>query len=77
MTRSALADALSPGFSRAGIVDVVQGIGRRMFYKSMTTLGDHRTWQDVYRVPAAGVVLYVKFQADMVTEFRLMSFKER
>ena len=48
-----------------------------MFYKSMTALMDHRTWQDVYHVPADGLVLYVKFQADVVTEFRLMSFKER
>ncbi len=48
-----------------------------MFYKSMTTLADHRTWQDVYHVPADGLVLYMKFQADMVTEFRVMSFKER
>ena len=48
-----------------------------MFYKSMTTLADYGTWQDVYHVPADGLVLYVKFQADVVTEFRVMSFKER
>ncbi len=48
-----------------------------MFVKSMTTLADHRTWQDVYHVPADDLVLYVKFQADVVTEFRVMSFKER
>jgi len=28
-------------------------------------------------VPADDLVLYVKFQADVVTEFRVMSFKER
>ncbi len=43
----------------------------------MTTYADHRTWQDVYHVPTGGAVLYIKFQADVVTEFRLMSFKER
>ena len=43
----------------------------------MTTLADHRTWQDVYHVPTDNLVLYVKFQADVVTEFRVMSFKER
>lgn len=43
----------------------------------MTTYADHRTWQDVYYVPTGGAVLYIKFQADVVTEFRLMSFKER
>ncbi|TAN56422.1 MAG: type II toxin-antitoxin system MqsR family toxin [Rhodospirillales bacterium] len=77
ITRTALADALSLGFSRPGIVAVVQGIKRSMFVKSMTTHVDHRIWQDVYHVPAEGLVLYVKFQADVVTEFRLMSFKEK
>ncbi len=48
-----------------------------MFFKSMTTLTDHRTWQDVYHVPVDGLILYVKFQADVVTEFRVMSFKEK
>jgi motility quorum-sensing regulator/GCU-specific mRNA interferase toxin len=68
---------LSLGFSRAGIAAVIQTIERPMFYKSMTTFADHRTWQDVYHVPANGLVLYVKFQADVVTAFRVMSFKER
>jgi motility quorum-sensing regulator/GCU-specific mRNA interferase toxin len=77
ITRSAFSDALSLGFNRSGIAAVIQGILRPMFYKSMTTLADHRTWQDVYHVPVDGVVLYVKFQADVVTEFRVMSFKER
>lgn len=76
ITRSALSDALSLGFNRAGIVAVIRQIRRPMFYKSMTTLADHRTWQDVYHVPVEGLGLYVKFQADVVTEFRVMSFKE-
>jgi motility quorum-sensing regulator/GCU-specific mRNA interferase toxin len=77
ITRSALSDALGLGFNRSGIVAVIQAIRRPMFYKSMTTLADHRTWQDVYHVPAEGLVLYVKFQADVVTAFRVMSFKEK
>ena len=48
-----------------------------MFYKSMTTFADYRVWQDVYRVPARGMVLYVKVQADVITEFVVMSFKEK
>lgn len=47
-----------------------------MFYKSMTTFADHRLWQDVYHVPADGLLLYIKFQADVVTDFTLVSFKE-
>jgi motility quorum-sensing regulator/GCU-specific mRNA interferase toxin len=75
--KAAIDSALSLGFNRSGIVAVIQSIQRPMFYKSMTTLADHRTWQDVYHVPADGLVLYVKFQADVLTEFRVMSFKEK
>ncbi|WP_292402620.1 type II toxin-antitoxin system MqsR family toxin [Mesorhizobium sp.] len=65
------------GFDRAGVVEVIGGITRKMFVKSMTTFADHRVWQDVYHVPARDLVLYVKFQADVVTEFTVMSFKEK
>lgn len=77
ITISAFRDATSLGFDRNGIVGALTSIQPRMFVKSMTTLADHRVWQDVYHVPADGLVLYVKFQADVITEFRVMSFKER
>lgn len=77
ITTSAFRDAVGLGFDRAGIVEVVQGMDRAMFYKSMTTFSDHRVWQDVYHVPARDLVLYVKFQADVVTEFTVMAFKEK
>lgn len=77
MTTSALRHATTLGFDRSGVVETIQGIDRTMFLKSMTTLADHRVWQDVYHVPARGLVLYVKFQADVITEFQVMSFKEK
>lgn len=77
MTTSALRDATTLGFDRGGIVETIVGIERRMFFKSMTTFADHRVWQDVYHVPARGLALYVKFQADVITEFTVMSFKEK
>ncbi|TBB15007.1 type II toxin-antitoxin system MqsR family toxin (plasmid) [Rhizobium ruizarguesonis] len=77
VTSSALRDATALGIDRNGIAETIHGMNRRMFYKSMTTFADHRIWQDVYHVPAQGMVLYVKFQADVVTEFTLMSFKEK
>ena len=77
MTSSALRDAIGLDFDRAGIVETIAGIDRRMFYKSMTTFADHRVWQDVYQVPARGLLLYVKFQADVITEFTVMAFKEK
>ncbi|MFH1558336.1 MAG: type II toxin-antitoxin system MqsR family toxin [Pseudomonadota bacterium] len=77
MTTAALRDATALGFDRGGIVETILGIERRMFFKSMTTFADHRVWQDVYHVPARGLTLYVKFQADVITEFTVMSFKEK
>ena len=77
ITTSALRDATALGFDRGGIVEAIGGIERRMFFKSMTTFADHRVWQDVYHVPARGLTLYIKLQADTVTEFTVMSFKEK
>ena len=78
ITSSALRDAVGLGFDRGGIAKVIQTIERHMFYKSMTTHTDHRVWQDVYHVPVEnGPTLYVKFQANVVTEFTVMSFKEK
>lgn len=47
------------------------------FYKSMTSFADSRHWQDVYHVPWQGLTLYVKFTDDALTEFTVLSFKER
>lgn len=77
ITTSALRDATALGFDRGGIVETITGIERRKFYKSMTTFTDHRLWQDVYHVPARGLMLYVKFQADIVSGFTVMAFKEK
>jgi motility quorum-sensing regulator/GCU-specific mRNA interferase toxin len=79
ITTTALRTAIALGYDRAGIVQAVTGLDRSMFYKSMTTYADHRVWQDVYHAPTEdeGLVLYIKFQADVVTEFRVMSFKEK
>ena len=77
ITTSALRDATALGFDRAAIIATVLSMDQSMFVKSMTTFADHRIWQDVYHVPARGFLLYVKFQADVVTQFTLVSFKEK
>lgn len=77
MTTTALRSAVALGFSRSDIVDVIESMSPGMFYKSMTTFADHRLGQDVYHVPYGEWLLYVKFQADIVTEFKIMSFKEK
>jgi motility quorum-sensing regulator/GCU-specific mRNA interferase toxin len=40
-------------------------------------MADHRIWQDVYHVPSAVGVLYIKFTTDVLTDFLLLSFKEK
>ncbi len=50
---------------------------RSQFYKSMTSYGDHRVWQDVYHVHSPAGTLYIKFTTDAVTDFILLSFQEK
>lgn len=69
--------AATLGFSRAEIEATIRSMQRQHFWKSMTSYADHRIWQDVYHVPSRAGVLYVKFTADAVTEFVLLSFMER
>jgi len=77
ITGTALRSAAALGFGRAEIVSTIQTMKREHFYKSMTAYSDSRLWQDVYHVPSLAGVLYVKFTADAVTEFLLLSFKEK
>ncbi len=77
VTGSALRSAASLGFGRTEIVTTIQTMRRDHFFKSMTAFADHRLWQDVYHVPSQVGTLYVKFTADVVTEFLLLSFKEK
>lgn len=77
VTRTALKDAQALGFTLATMVDILQSMKRAQFYKSMTSIADHTQWQDVYHVPWDDLLLYVKFTDDRVTEFLLLSFKEK
>ena len=43
----------------------------------MTSYADHRQWQDVYHVPWDGRVIHLKFTDDRLTDFRILSLKER
>jgi hypothetical protein len=62
-----------PGGDRCDHSDDAAGA----FYKSMTSYRDHRIWQDVYHVPSEAGLLYIKFTADAISEFLLLSFKEK
>lgn len=76
-TGTALRSAAALGFGRAEIVATIQSMQRGHFYKSMTAYANPRLWQDVYHVPSPAGELYVKFTADTITEFLLLSFKEK
>jgi len=77
VTTTAFRNAASLGFGRTEILATIQSMRQPHFYKSMTAAADHRIWQDVYHVPSSVGVLYVKFTADLITEFLLLSFKEK
>lgn len=78
VTGTAIKDAAALGFGRQEIVDTIQKMEKSHFVKSMTSYADHRVWQDVYNVPHdEDLTLYVKFTSDVVTEFKLLSFKEK
>jgi motility quorum-sensing regulator/GCU-specific mRNA interferase toxin len=77
VTRTALKDAQALGLTVAMMVEVFQSMRSAHFYKSMTSLADSTRWQDVYHVPWDGLLLYIKFTDDLITEFLLLSFKEK
>jgi motility quorum-sensing regulator/GCU-specific mRNA interferase toxin len=78
MTRTALFSAAGLGFDFPAVAALIKTMQRSMFVKSMTSYADSRQWQDVYHVPAHdGTVIYLKFTNDVVTEFTVLSFKER
>lgn len=77
VTATAIRTAFIIGFNRDDIVATIQTMQPSQFYKSMTSYADHRVWRDVYHVPSPAGVLYVKSTEDAVTEFLLLSFKER
>ena len=62
------------GMAMVEALDLVQGLSRSDFYKSMTTHTNHRVWQDVYHAAWRGKSLYVKFQ--QAEEYFVVSFKE-
>lgn len=77
ITRTAVRTAAELGMDSADIRRVVSAMQPSMFYKSMTSYADHHIWQDVYHVPWEDGVLYVKFTEDVISEFLLLSFKEK
>ena len=64
------------GLTLDDVVQVVQSMRRAHFYKSMTAIGNHRIWQDVYHVPWDQLTLYVKLTVDERGRL-ILSLKEK
>ena len=77
ITRTAQKGAENLGFEKADIFKVVATMEKEHFYKSMTSYANHKIWQDVYHVPYGNLVLYIKFTQNVISEFTLLSFKEK
>ena len=77
VTKTAQRTALKLGFDDESIDEVISTMELKHFYKLMTSYADHRIWQDVYHVPCGDLILYVKFTQNVVSEFTLLSFKEK
>lgn len=60
-TATAMAGGYAMGLDLAGMLRVVAGLPGRCFVKSVTTLIDHRLWQDVYHAETPAGPAYVKF----------------
>lgn len=76
MTVSARNSAFSLGLTLEDVVRLVQMMSRAHFYKSMTSHADHTIWQDVYHVPYAELLLYVKLTIDIDGHI-VISLKEK
>ena len=74
LTKTAQAGIRLAGMAIVEALEVVRGLSRAEFYKSMTTHKDHRIWQDVYHAEWRSKLLYVKFQR--AGEYFVVSFKE-
>jgi motility quorum-sensing regulator / GCU-specific mRNA interferase toxin len=77
VTNSAFKGAQQLGLSRQDVIAVIQSLTPKGFYKSMTSYGDHRIWQDVYHARYQGRDIYLKFTAKPGGDYLLISFKER
>lgn len=58
------------------MVALIQSLSPANFDKSMTSIADHKVWQDVYKPTVVERTVYVKFTLDAQKELLLISFKE-
>jgi motility quorum-sensing regulator/GCU-specific mRNA interferase toxin len=77
MTYSAKQGQISLGFTDKDVVNAIQALTERDFYKSMAPVHPgFVAWQDVYKSVFSGIELYIKFQVGIHGEL-ILSFKEK
>jgi len=75
-TKSAMDGGRAMGLTTADMLAVIAGMERGDFYKSMTTLHDHKVWQDVYHVMSQVTkIAYIK--VTMREGAPVIQFKEK
>jgi motility quorum-sensing regulator/GCU-specific mRNA interferase toxin len=74
-TRVALEGGAELGMEVADMLAVIDALGSRDFFKSMTTYADPTNWQDVYRPETEFGQVYLKFT--LVADLLIVSFKEK
>ena len=73
-TQSALSGAAALGCGFPEMIEIVQTLQMGDFYKSMTTVHDHRIWQDVYQPETEFGAIYLKLT--VIDDVVIISFKE-
>jgi motility quorum-sensing regulator/GCU-specific mRNA interferase toxin len=61
------------GLDTEGVIAIVMALTRKDFFKSMTTVQDHRIWQDVYRPATSVGDVYLKLT--VLEDVLVVSFK--
>lgn len=76
ITKTATSCAEALGLELKDVVEIIQGMTREQFYKSMTSIASSAIWQDVYHVARGTITLYVKFTTD-AEGYLVISFKDK
>lgn len=76
-TRTALEGGAHMGFGISRMIEIVCGMEHSCFYKSMTTLHDHRLWQDVYIANTEAGEAYIKVTGFVDERPPVIQFKKR
>ena len=79
VTDKAFSNAVSLGYTEVNrLIDVIEHLDNRNFYKAMTSYSDNKVWQDVYKViDDQNNKIYLKLQLSMDRKKAiLIQFKE-